>query len=274
MNFLNKLRTLCAIGLIGLVTLVSPSTWAEESGKSDYRLGPGDAMRISVFQNPDLTLESRVSDTGSITYPLIGTVELGGLTVGAAEQKIATLLKEGGFVIDPQVSINLLVVRGNQISVLGQVNRPGRYPLELANTKLSDILALAGGVTPGGADTVVLVGTRNGAPVRQVIDIPAMFLDNKLDSDLPVFNGDVIYVHRSDMFYIYGEAQRPGSYRLERGMTLMQALAMGGGVTPRGTERGLKIFRRDGEGKVQRVELGMHDLVRPDDVIYVRESLF
>ena len=86
--------------------------------------------------------------------------------------------------------------------------------------------------------------------------------------------GDVIYVHRAPMFYIYGEVQRPGSYRVERGMTIRQALAQGGGPTPRGTERGLSVRRRNAEGDVETISPNLNDPVRPDDVLHVRESLF
>jgi polysaccharide export outer membrane protein len=244
--------------------------------KADYRLGAGDVIRISVFQNPDLLLESRVSDAGAITYPLIGQVELGGLTVNSAEQKIAKMLRDGGFVVEPQISITLLQVRGNQVSVLGLVNHPGRFPLELANMKVTDVLALAGGIVPGAADNIVLVGLRDGKTVRKTIDIASMLMDGKGGEDVPVWNGDILYVNRAPMFYVYGEVQRPGSYRVERDMTLMQALAVGGGVTQRGTERGIKVFRRDEKtGKVEKTEPdSLQEPVHPDDVISVRESWF
>jgi polysaccharide export outer membrane protein len=246
----------------------------QAENRADYRLGPGDVIRILVFQNPDLQLETRVSENGAISYPLLGSVEIGGLSIGEAEKKLARLLKEGGFVIDPQLTIALIQVRGNQVAVLGQVNRPGRYPLETAGMRLTDVLALAGGVVPGGADQVILSGSREGKPFRKEIDIPSMFLDGKIENDVPVQNGDIFYVHRAAQFYVYGEVQRPGSFRLERDMTLMQALAQGGGLTLRGTQRGIRVYRRDATGKVQKIEPDMQDNIRADDVIYVRESLF
>ena len=109
--------------------------------KLDYPLGAGDTIRVQVFQNPDLTIETRVAESGAITYPLIGSVDLGGLSIAAAEKKIATALKDGGFVQQPQVNIVIIQLRGNQVAVLGQVNRPGRFPLETLNTRVSDMLA-------------------------------------------------------------------------------------------------------------------------------------
>lgn len=258
--------------VLGLLTL-SPAG-AVEPSKLDYRLGQGDAIRIVVFQNPDLTLDSRVSESGTITYPLIGTVEIGGLTIDAAEKRIADALREGGFVQKPQVNIILIQVRGNQVSVLGQVNRPGRFPLETANTRLSDVLAMAGGMTPLGADTLVITGIREGKPFRREIDFPAIYIGSQSADDIPVAGGDVVYVHRAPVYYIYGEAQRSGSYRIERGMTVQQALAQGGGPTLRGTDDRIRIHRRDGEGKIARFSPELDEPVLPDDVIYVRESLF
>lgn len=240
----------------------------------DYRLGDGDIVRINVFQNPDLSIEARISESGVITYPLIGRVELGGLTIDVAEQKITGLLKGGGFVQQPQVNILVKQINGNLVSVLGQINKPGRYPLETFNMKVSDILASAGGVAPSGADSIILVGMRDGKPFRKEIDIPGMFLENKMTEDILVRGGDAIYVHRAPMFYVYGQAQRPGSYRVEKNMTVMQALAQSGGPSMRGTERGLKIFRRGKEGKTEEISPDLASPVNADDVLYVRESLF
>jgi polysaccharide export outer membrane protein len=239
----------------------------------DYRLGAGDAIRIQVFQNPDLTVEARVSENGSITYPLIGAVEVGNLTIGAAEKKIADALRTGGFLQKPQVNIVLIQIRGSQVAVLGQVTRPGRFALD-TNTRVSDALAMAGGATTNGDDVVILVGTRSGKPYRRVIDMAGLFLNDKPEDDVPVAPGDTLYVHRAPVFYIYGEAQRNGSYRIERGMTVMQGLASGGGPTVRGTESRLRLYRRDAAGVVQQVTPALTEPLQPNDVIYVRESLF
>jgi polysaccharide biosynthesis/export protein len=240
----------------------------------EYRLGPGDTIRILVFQNPDLTLETRVSENGTISFPLIGLLKVGGLDIASAERRIARALQSGGFIKQPQVNIVPLQIRSNQVSVLGHVNRPGRFPLETFNTRLSEMIAIAGGIAPNGADVVIFTGTRDGKPFRKEIDVAGMFLKNALEDDVVVSGGDVIYVNRAPTFYIYGEVQRPGSYRVERGMTIRQALAQGGGLTPRGTERNLGVFRRGSDGAIQSLNTELNSLVRPDDVLYVRESLF
>ena len=241
---------------------------------ADYRLGPGDTLGVLVFQNPDLSLDVRVAESGMVTYPLVGALQLGGLTLPEAERRIADALRSGGFVRQPQVSIVLRQVRGNQVAVLGQVNRPGRFPLETFNTRVSDMLAAAGGVTPTGDDLLVVTGTRDGQPFRKVIDIPALFGAAPSQDDIVLAAGDTLFINKAPVFYIYGEAQKPGPYRVERGMTVMQALAAGGGPTARGSQRRLILHRKDVSGKVVETQPELTDLVRPDDVIFVRESLF
>ncbi|MDL5032950.1 polysaccharide export protein EpsE [Pelomonas sp. APW6] len=240
----------------------------------EYRLAAGDAIRINVYQNPDLTLETRVSESGSLSYPLLGSVKLGGLSLSQAEQLIADGLRNGNFVKQPTVTIVVLQVRGNQASVLGMVNRPGRYPLEMGDTRLSDLLAAAGGVALAGSDLIVLSGRRQGKPYRLEIDLPSLFATQGREQDVIVQNGDVLWVDRAPMVYIYGEVNRPGSMRLERGMTLMQLLATGGGTTQRGTQKGITVHRRLPDGKIQILRPDMDESMKEGDVVYVRESLF
>ena len=276
-------RRIAAAALLGLavafgsalVCNVLPAAAQQPSAPAnEYRLGSGDVVRISVYQNPDLTLETRITEAGIVSYPLLGTVRLGGQTVTAAEKLIADGLSSGKFVKQPQVTIVVLQVRGNQASVLGQVNRPGRYPIEVADMRLTDLLAMAGGTATNGADLVVVTGTRNGQPFRLEVDLPTVFGAGGRDKDILIHNGDTIWVDRQPLVYIYGEVQRPGPFRLERGMTLMQALAAGGGLTQRGTEKGIRVHRKDAGGKTQVLQPGMDEAVQNGDVVYVRESLF
>ena len=264
--------------LIPFLMLVLSATFSlgtqAQDKQPEYRFGPGDTVRIQVYQNPDLTLETRVTENGTITFPLIGNVKIGGLTVAAAEGAIADALRLGGYIKQPQVTVMPVLIRSTQVSVLGQVNRPGRYPLETLNINVSEVLAIAGGIAPGGADVAIVTGTRDGKPFRKEIDIASMFLDNKMQNNLTVANGDVIYVHRAPMFYIYGEVQRPGPQRVERNMTIREALALGGGPTERGSELNLSLYRRGPGGKVSSSTPDLSDPVRPDDVIYLSGSVF
>jgi polysaccharide biosynthesis/export protein len=262
--------------LFVFLTLMAPMlSWAQVSdAQRDYVLGAGDVIRVSVYQNADLTLETRVAESGIISFPLLGQIKLGGLSVPKAEKVIADGLRNGNFVRQPQVSILVMQVRGNQASVLGMVNRPGRYPIELTGMRLSELLATAGGVAPGGSDLVTLSGMRDNRTFRVVIDLPNLFAASTKSNDPVIINGDTVYVDRMPMVYIYGEVQRPGAMRLERDMTVIQALATGGGLTQRGTEKGLRVHRRSADGKVEILQPGMNDPMKDGDVIYVRESLF
>jgi len=243
-------------------------------GQSRETLGEGDSVRIAVFQNPDLTTETRISERGTITFPLIGEIAIAGLTPAGAEARIAEQLIEGKFVLKPQVSLNVIRVRSRQVSVLGQVARPGRYPLDDASSNLTDILALAGGISSTGDDKVTVMIARNGKTAKMDIDVPTMYRTGDLTQNIQLENGDTIFVQRAPVFYIYGEVQRAGVYRLEPAMTVMQALSVGGGVTQRGTDRGLKIRRRTPAGELHAIDARLTDTLQPDDVVYVRESLF
>jgi polysaccharide export outer membrane protein len=236
-------------------------------------LGPGDVVKISVYGNPDLAVETRVSEAGFITVPLIGQVSVIGIPSAEAEKKIADALESGGFVKSPQVNIIVTVLQSQQISVLGQVNRPGRYPVEGRRSVL-DMLALAGGISPDGGDLLTVIRKREGKNNKDTVDVVDLFRSGDLKTDFELSGGDVIFVERAPRFYIYGEVQRPGPVRLERRMTVLQALSAGGGLTQRGTERGIRIKRRDADGKIQVLEIQQDALVQPDDVIYVKESWF
>lgn len=265
---------LLAVSMPALAQMPVAAPAPSAPATNEYRLGSGDVVRISVFQNQDLTLETRITEAGLVSYPLLGSIRLGGQTVTGAEKLIADGLRDGNFVKSPQVTLVVLQVRGNQASVLGQVNRPGRFPLEVADMRLTDLLAMAGGTASSGADQVIITGTRAGKAFRQEIDLPSLFAPGGADKDLFILNGDTIWVDRQPLVYIYGEVQRPGPMRLEREMTLLQALATGGGLTQRGTAKGIVVHRRGAAGKVEVITPEMTDLIREGDVVFVRESLF
>jgi polysaccharide export outer membrane protein len=258
------------------VTAPVPAQPAAPAQAAEYRvetLGPGDMVRVSVFRNPDLTTEARVSERGTITFPLLGEVPVGGLSPSQAGASIGDKLKQGKYVVNPEVTVSLMQANSRQVSVLGNVNKPGRYPLDAATGKLTDLLALAGGISPTGSDQVTIVSTRDGKTTKTDVDLPGMIRAGDLARNVEVNAGDTIFVNRAPMVYVYGEVQKAGAYRVEPHMTVMQALAMGGGLTTRGTERGIRIHRRNGE-QISRLDAKLTDTVQNDDVIYVRESLF
>ncbi|TXG00095.1 polysaccharide export protein EpsE [Massilia arenae] len=243
------------------------------AGAAEVLLGAGDVVKLSVYGSPDLSIETRVSESGHITFPLLGQVEVGGLSVAAAEKKIAGQLEKGGYIKRAQVNMLVTTLASQQVSVLGQVNRPGRYPVE-GRRKVLDMLALAGGIHGDGGDMISLVRTRDGETTRETIDVVDMVRKGELDRDYEVAGGDIIFVERAPRAYVTGEVSRPGPFRLERGMTVQQAISAGGGLSPRGSDNGIKVTRRDPSGKPVTLDAQAGDAVQVDDVIVVRESWF
>jgi polysaccharide export outer membrane protein len=259
--------------LINLMIATVLLLGAGMAGAAEVLLGPGDIVRVSVYGSPDLAVETRVSESGAMTFPLLGEVHVGGLSTQQAEKKIGGLLEKGGYLKKAQVNLLITTLASQQVSVLGQVNRPGRYPVD-GPRKVLDLLALAGGIGTEGGDAVSLVRTRNGTTTRETIDVVDMVRKGELNRDVEVAGGDIIFVERAPRAYITGEVQRPGPFRIERAMTVQQAVSAGGGLTPRGTERGVRVTRRDANGQEKTIDVKGGDLVQVDDVITVKESWF
>jgi polysaccharide export outer membrane protein len=257
------------------LSLAAPAQTAQKPvATPDYPLGPGDVVRITVFQNPDLTTETRVSEQGYITFPLLGNLLVKGVPIPALERIVAQRLRDGSFVKEPQVNAVILQFKSIQVSVLGQVNHPGKFFLERPGNRLSEVLALAGGITPLGDDVITLVKQGPDGERRTQVDVHDIFLKGDGTKDVPLSSGDAIYVPRYPVFYIYGEVNRPGQYRVERGMTVQQALAVGGGPTLRGTQRGMQLTRKSKSGIPVSREADATETVMADDVLFVKESFF
>jgi polysaccharide export outer membrane protein len=244
--------------LLGLLLwTVAGLGWAQGD-----KLGVGDAVRVSVFQQPDLTLETRISERGTISMPLIGELKLAGLSATEAGSHIAAALKRGKFLNNPQVQVALTTLRSRQVSVLGMVARPGRYALDETSSQLADVIAAAGGVAPTGSETVTVKRDGKDQKVHLLV------------KSFPLKGGETIYVDRAPVFYIYGEVTRAGAYRLEPDMTVMQAIAAGGGMTPRGSDRRLKLRRPQADGKIVETDASLQQAIKANDVIYVKEAIF
>jgi polysaccharide export outer membrane protein len=183
---------------------------------------------------------------------------------------LATRLSGGGFLKQPQVSVLVSDYQSQKVSVMGQVARPGQYPLD-ASKKVLDALALAGGVlNDTAADDATLVRADGS---RVVIDLQTLF-DGDPGVNLVVQDGDTVFVAHAPQFYIYGEVQHPGQYRLVRNTSISQAISIGGGLTPRGTQRGAIVKRLDTAGKERKISLRNEDVLQPNDVLMIKASLF
>jgi polysaccharide export outer membrane protein len=246
-----------AIGIYLLA--LAAGAWAADNLD---KLGVGDAVHVIVHQQPDLTTDARINERGAISMPLIGEVKLAGMAPNEAAAAIGEKFKKGEYLKNPQVSLSVTTVRSRQVSVLGAVARPGRYPLDDTTTSLSDVIAAAGGITAAGGDTVVVL--RDGKQER----VPL------LGKGYALKGGETVNVERAPVFYIHGEVARSGAYRVEPNMTVMQAIAAGGGITPRGSDRRLKLRRVGADGKLVERDASLKDTVKADDVIFVKEALF
>lgn len=236
---------------------------------ADYQIGPGDVLQITVFEHPDLAVKSRVGPEGKVNVPLAGAVAVANLTEREAEATIARALRQGNFVSDPQISVLVEQYQSRMVSVLGYVNRPGRYPMDRQIT-LVEAVAQAGGVALSGSERVVLVSESSK---RQEIDLRTVLAEGS-GANPVLRGGEIIYVPKAEMIYVFGEVQRPGAYPLDHHMTVQQGLALGGSISPRGTDRGIRIRRQAADGTVTEIDAGFDEALRAGDVIVVRERLF
>lgn len=245
-----------------------------------YPLGAGDVIKITVYGQPDLTTVTRIAEDGKITFPLVGDVKIGGLSAAQSERSIAELLQAKGIVKNPQVNIFLdqrSQTLANSVTILGQVANPGKYPVQDISVggvqTLVDLLAMAGGTNENAADHLLLVKIEGDGQKKIRVDLVKLIRDGELDSNYSLSGGDIVLIPEMDVFYIYGKVAKPGRYRLERGMTVMQALSVASGVTERGSEKGVVVKRR-GEDGIQSLNSALTDNLQADDVIYVKEALF
>jgi polysaccharide export outer membrane protein len=252
-----------------MLALIAPAI-AQPGDAGEYRLGAGDLLKINIYGYPDMTADVRVDEAGSISYAYVGQVAVGGRSARDVESLVAEKLTQGGFIRSPQVSVLVSDYRSQKVAVMGQVGRPGQYPLRKASAVI-DLLAEAGGVMNASAADEATLLRADGS--KRSIDLFALF-DGDPEQNLQVGSGDTIYVPKASQFYVYGEVQRPGSYKLERNMTVSQAISAGGGLTPRGTERRATVKRRNPQGKETKVSVKGSDLLQPDDVLVIKESLF
>ena len=230
-------------------------------------IGPGDTVRITAYRNPDL------SDEGKLNVPLVGEISLRGLTPDQAAKRIADRLKSGKYVLDPQITVTVVQARSRLVSILGFVNSPGRYELDGISAKISDVIAMAGGLDPNASDKIVLHPSGAGKSEPVIVDLSSI-IQGDSSRNIEVRGGDSIFVPRASVVYVYGEVQKGGAYRIEPDMTVMQAISLAGGITPRGSESRVQIRRKGSDGKWKQFSVKLTDAVSPDDVIYVREGLF
>ena len=272
------------VGAVALTILCLPgsSTAASQNGQ-DYRIGVQDILEISLFNQPELSGRFTVETDGAFSFPLIGRVAAAGRTVEQLEEILRVRLRDGYF-RNPRVTVAVAEYRSRQVFVMGEVRSPGAYPLA-ADTSLIEILALAGSVTTQASATAVVVrgGGRppgdgaNGPPPTEDADTVRVNLRDLQAGDLSrnvlLRHGDTVFIPRAEVVYVFGEVRSPGSFPIQEGMTVLQALSLAGGSTEFAALNRITAMRIvDGEQVEVRVQLD--DLVQRDDTIRVPVKFF
>lgn len=250
-----------------------------------YVIGPNDVLGIKVLGEADLTGTYAVDSDGTIRFPFLDRVPVGGKTVQEIEFALTKLLSEG-FLNRPQVSVVITSYRSRSIYVLGEVRNPAKYNIE-GQTTLLEVIAQAGSFTPNAAQTINvlrykdgLVGVEAGAPVvpgdprgAEILRVSQEDLrEGRLAANIILQDGDTIFVPTAEKFYVMGFVKQPGQFVLQPGMTVRQAISVAGGLTERGSDRRIKIIRKV-NGKDVELDAEMSDLVRPNDTIRVPQRL-
>jgi len=233
-----------------------PATAANESSAgpgsavtpSRLHIGPGDLLNVTVFDVPELAQTLRVSDTGDVTLQLVGSLHLSGLTTDQAGALIAGKLKSGNFILDPQVTVLISEYSTQGVSVLGEVQKPGVYPV-LGSRTLIDIVSEAGGTTSlAGPDITVKHLDGSTATVRLTKNALTT-----LATDVELLPGDKVVVPRAGLVYVLGDVGRPGGFVMENDgrISILQAVAMAGGANRTASMNQAKLIRKTANGYSQ-----------------------
>lgn len=222
---------------------------ASPATSSEMLIGPGDLLKISVLGAQDFDQELRVSSGGDATLALIGSVHIAGLTTEQAGLLIRKRLMDGGFFSDPQVAIFEKEYATQGVSVLGEVQKPGVYPL-IGPHRLFDVLSQAGGTTAK-AGMQVTITRQNDQQSPLVVNMSADPLKNN-EANAEVHPGDTVVVSKAGIVYVVGDVHKPSGFVMENnGMTVLQALAMSEGPNATAALGGSKIIRRGPSGPTE-----------------------
>jgi polysaccharide export outer membrane protein len=275
-GLMTKFRPFAGVIALGLLlTLNAVCRSAEGSASADHNshLGPGDSVSIQVFGQPEVT-NVYVGDDGTISVPLVGNIAVAGISPVEASARVAKALKDGGYFVDPHVTIQVIQARSQLVSVLGEVGTTGRFPIT-PRTTIVELLAQAGGVKETAADIgYVLRGDDNGHINRYPIKLNGL---TDLKDALPtatLLGGDSLVVPRAEHYFVVGEVFTPGKFAIEPGMTVIQGIARAGGINERGSERRIQVRRLGKDGQYQVVHVKPSDPIQADDIIRVKESIF
>jgi polysaccharide export outer membrane protein len=254
---------------------------AQSSSAADYVIGPQDVLTIQVFDQADLGGKYTVETDGTFSFPLIGRVHAGGMTLRAFETELRKKLADGYF-RNPQVTVAVEQYRSQRVFVMGEVRNPGPVPLT-GGMSLIEALARAGSTLPSASGEVAIVRAAPGAKGAPVTDIDkaanivrASIRDlegGAMKQNVELLDGDTIFVPRAESAYVFGQVKAPGAYAIRKDTTVLQALALAGGVTENGAQNRIKIVRIV-NGVKKEIKVKFTDIVKPGDTIIVPEKFF
>jgi polysaccharide export outer membrane protein len=254
-------------------TPVAPQTVANDI---DYRVGPGDRISISVLQIPDMKTSVRVSQQGAISLPLIGVVQVAGLSAADIETRLADEYRRT-YIRDPQVSVQVEEIESHPISVVGAVAEPGTFQVR-GPMHLLAVLSLAKGVTETAGSRVIVVRGTDPAAVAD-LDLQKLLESGDPSLNVVVNPGDVVKVTSAPMIYIVGEFKKPGAFPMPRGdrLTVLRALALGEGLGPLAAKKDAVIMRTDATGNQKEIEIRLDKIIKaeePDPLLQANDVLF
>ena len=257
-----------------------------EPDSNVYRVGPGDVLDVIVFEEEDLTRLVTVQHGGEISFPLIGEIPVAGLTLKEVRVQITELLGKD-YLIDPQLTVKVKEYLSQWVTVVGEVGRPGKYYLTGPKTLL-DLLTEAGGFTSKASGELIV--TRLNGIFDDGTSLQRVWLSREMPTDaqqkalaLNLSSGDLITVAGQVSIYINGEVNKPGSYALTVGLTVLQAISQAGGLSKFGSKGKVEILRNQTSGEPERIKVNLGDIEKgkkadiplaPGDVIRVGKRVF
>jgi len=244
------------------VQTVNQGTEKATEGNSRIRIGPGDLLDLKVFDVPELDQVVRVNDYGDASFSLIGGLHVAGLTVDEARLLIASKLREGNYILNPQVAVLIREYNSQGVSVIGEVKRPGVYGV-LGRQSLLDVIAAAGGATPLAGASATVKRSSDGSTLTVHLTRDAQ---ESLASDVRLYPGDKVIIPRAGLVYVLGDVGRPGGFIMENDgkLTLLEALAMAGGNNRTASLSHSKLIRKTGTGYAE-VPIRLTKIIQGED---------
>jgi len=245
------------------------------SANDDYQIGPGDVLKIEVYDHQDLYTIARVGNDGSIIFPLAGRVVVGGLSTSTAALTIAQKL-DGDYIVNPQVSVFVEQFKSKKIVIIGEVVKPGLYELS-GPTSLLELISLAGGPTKGAGQKATIMRVHKDVEQKKetiTVDVADLIESGHEAVDVQLKDGDTVTISKAGVVYVTGQVKRPAAYNLEPDTTVIKAITMAGGFTELASQGKVKIIRKVGGKETVLEKVSLHEKLMPEDVMVVPESFF